>query len=324
MSLRDAIIDFPKQFAYTPVIENADRLVQKARVLVCGMGGSHLAADFISAYLPHIRLTNHRDYGLPAADAETLRESLIVASSYSGNTEETIDGYMTAGAHGYARAAIGVGGALIERAKADRVPYIALPNTGIQPRGALGFSLMAHLALLGLTEECTAAAQLEHILDPRVSEAPGQKLAARLVGRIPIIYTSQHHWLIGWNWKIKLNENTKVPAFFNVVPELNHHEMNGFDVIPSTRALSEKFVFLFLRDRQDHPRVQKRFDVLMQLYRDRSLEVIELAISGQTIFERFFSSLVLTDWTTYHLGVAYGTETEQVPMVEEFKKLITE
>lgn len=323
MSLRDAILNFPKQFSYKPVIENADRLVKKDRFLVCGMGGSHLAADFISAYLPQVPLTTHRDYGLPATDDATLRESLIVASSYSGSTEETLDVYDTARAKGLACAAIAVGGALIERAKADGTPYIQLPHTGIQPRSALGFSVMAHFALFGLAREQAEAKNLASTLDPKTSDAAGKKLAEQLTGRIPIIYASQHNWPIAWNWKIKLNENTKIPAFFNVVPELNHHEMNGFDVTASTRALSESFTFLFLRDEHDHPRVQQRFAVLEKLYADRGFAVIDLPIGGRTTFERFFSSLILADWTTYHLGTAYGVETEQVPMVEEFKKLIT-
>ena len=128
--------------------------------------------------------------------------------------------------------------------------------------------------------------------------------------------------MLAHNWKIKFNETGKVPAFCNVFPELNHHEMTGFDVQDASRHLSEKFHFVFLKDDDDHPQVQKRMDITAKLYRDRNLPVEILMLQGQSRVEKMFSSLVLADWTAYHTGEGYGLETEQVPMVEEFKGLI--
>ncbi|MDP2650929.1 MAG: SIS domain-containing protein, partial [bacterium] len=89
-----------------------------------------------------------------------------------------------------------------------------------------------------------------------------------------------------------------------------------------TRELSEKIHFIFLKDGDDHPKIKKRMEVLAKLYRDRGLPVLALELGGTTRLHKIFSSLILADWTAYHLALKYNVEPEQVPMVEEFKKLI--
>ena len=99
--------------------------------------------------------------------------------------------------------------------------------------------------------------------------------------------------------------------------------MTGFDVKDSTRELSEQFCFIFLKDEHDDPRVSKRMETLSRLYQDRGLPVIEAPLEEhENIFQTIFSSLALADWTAYYTAEIYGVESEQVPMVEEFKKLI--
>ena len=107
------------------------------------------------------------------------------------------------------------------------------------------------------------------------------------------------------------------------MPELNHNEMTGLDVVDSTRALSQNFYFLFLKDKYDHPQVTKRMEVMEKLYKGRGLKVETIELSGQDHFHKIFSSLLLADWTSYFLAISYGVDSENVPMVEEFKKLIT-
>ncbi|MBI4272789.1 hypothetical protein HY621_02980, partial [Candidatus Uhrbacteria bacterium] len=109
---------------------------------------------------------------------------------------------------------------------------------------------------------------------------------------------------------------------YNVLPELNHNEMTGFDVKETSRQLSEKFFFIFLKDHTDHPRIQKRMDILERLYQDRGLPVRVIDLEGVHPFYKIFSCLVLADWTAIYTAEQYGLESEQVPMVEEFKKLV--
>lgn len=320
--MQDAILDFHKQFEYQPKIENKSNLKKQKQFVVLGMGGSHLAADALRAYNPNIPVIIHSDYGLPAVSLEILKNSLVIASSYSGNTEEVIEGLESARKKKLSIAVIAVGGKLLELAKKYRLPYIQLPNTGIQPRSALGFSLMALLTLMDQKQALNEAKKLCKILKPKIIEKAGKGLAQKLQRQVPIVYTSENNRALAYNWKIKLNETGKIPAFYNVIPELNHNEMTGFDVAKTTTQLSNNFTFLFLTDSSDHPKNQKRMKIVEKLYKKRGLQTITLPLKGKTRFERMFTSLLLADWTAVHLAAVYGLESEQVPMVEEFKKLV--
>lgn len=317
-----AIRDFSKQFAWKPEIKDEEKLKAFGQVVVGGMGGSHLSADLLASLNVEIPVTIHRNYGLPLYTEAQRNETLYVASSYSGNTEETIDFAKTAHGKGLNLAVLAVGGKLIEFAEKNAIPRIILPDTGIQPRSALGFSLLALVTLLGNKRLAAELAGLSSSLDSAVLEVKGKELAKKISGLIPVIYASEKNASIAYNWKIKMNETGKIPAFYNVFPELNHNEMTGFDRAGGTKSLSEKFVFLFLSDDADHPQNRKRFEVTKKLYEDRGITVYVYPLSGVSRSEKVFSSLLLADWVAYHTATSYGVEPEQVPMVEQFKKLI--
>jgi len=321
--MQDAIRKFPEQFSYNPLILNEEKLGKYESYVLVGMGGSHLSADILKAIDPSMDLTIHMNYGLPKMSESKLKKSLIIASSYSGNTEEVIEAYHEAKERGLSLAVIAVGGALIDYAKADGIPYVQLPNTGIQPRSALGFSLRALMKLLQREDLLEDSSQLANTLDSRVFEKAGKALARRLKDCVPVVYTSAENFALAYNWKIKLNETGKIPAFYNVLPELNHNEMTGFDVKETSEQLSKNYYFLFLKDKNDHKKIIERMDVLQKLYTDRGLHVEEIAIEGRNIYEQIFSSLLLADWTAVYIAELYGLESEQVPMVEEFKKMIS-
>lgn len=319
--MKDAVLAFPSQFAFEPKIIGK-KIKKYPRYILAGMGGSHLAADLLLSYRPDLPLTIHNDYGLPTLPTKELKNNLLIASSYSGNTEETIDALEQALKKKMPAIIITVGGNLIDIAKKKKLPYIQLPNTGIQPRSALGFSLRAILKILGDTRGLAQSKRLAKTLNPVAAETAGRQLAESLKDRIPVIYASRTNAGIAYNWKIKLNETGKIPAFYNLFPELNHNEANGFDVRNSSKHLSDRFHFLFLTDDADHPRVQKRMQILKKLYEERGLPVTSLALTGKTVFEKIFSSLLLADWAAISTAELYGLESEQVPMIEEFKKLM--
>ena len=320
--MRDAIKNFAAQFAWEPRIENIGRWQERDRFIVAGMGGSHLAAGLLGICRPELDLIIHRDYGLPPLSKEALAGRLVIASSYSGNTEETVDAFEEAGKQGLARAAISVGGKLLQLAEESGVPYIQMPDTGIQPRSALGFSFKAHLSLMGEEEALREASGLAETLRPMDYESAGRALAEKIRGRAPVVYTSSRNAAIGYTWKIKFNETSKIPAFANVFPELNHNEMTGFDAVESIGTLSQSFFIIILRDPDDHPRVLRRMDTAAKLLSDRGLSVETLALHGSTVLDKIFASLILADWASYYTALGYGVEPEQVPMVEEFKKMI--
>ncbi|MDO8466745.1 MAG: bifunctional phosphoglucose/phosphomannose isomerase [bacterium] len=320
--MKEAIQNFPKQFAWAPKIENEDLLHQYSKFVVAGMGGSSLGADLLKVWNPLLDLVIHRDYGLPEIAEADLSRTLVIASSYSGNTEETLSAMETATEFGLAVAVVAAGGKLLAKAKELGLPYVELPADGIQPRMATGFSIKAILALLGMDEALKEIAAVAK-LNTKPSEVAGKKLAEKLVGKVPVIYTSRVNMPVAYNWKIKFNETAKIPAFANRFPELNHNEMTGFDCAPKAKPIAENFHFIFLRDSEDHPRIGKRMAVTAKLYRDRGFGVEEIEMTGGNVWEKIFSSTLLADWTAFYLAEAYGADPENVPMVEELKKLIS-
>lgn len=321
--MEQVLRDFPKQFSFQPLIENAEGWRPQNKFLLLGMGGSHLAGDLLKITHPHVDLLIHSDYGLPTSSS-ALEDRLIIASSYSGNTEEVIEGAEQALAHHLPLAVIAVGGKLLELAIDKKLPYVQLPDTGIQPRAALGFSMRALLALLGDRVALEQTALLVNNLQPTSAEEQGKKFAHVLKEKISVIYASTKNQGLAYNWKIKLNETGKIPAFYNVIPELNHNEMNGFDGGETTTTLRSHFHFIFITDSEDHPQIQKRFQVLRQLLLARNYAVSELPLQGSNPYERIFSSLLLADWCAVETAKLQGCDPEPVPIIQEFKVKIAE
>lgn len=320
--MHDAIKNFHKQFEFKPVLANAKGLKKYPLYVIAGMGGSNLAGGLLKIWKPELNIIQHRNYGLPQLSKKTLKQSLLIASSYSGNTEETIDAFQKAVKEKIPVAVIAVDGKLLNLAKKLKKPYVQLPRTGIQPRAALGFSLMALLKIMGENSGLREAANLAHLLKTSEYERAGKILTKKLKWHVPIIYTSERNSPIGYNWKIKLNETGKIPAFHNVFPELNHNEMTGFDVNINTKDLSGKFIFLFLKDVFDNPRISKRMNVTERLLREREFAAEVVMLNGKNTLHKIFSALLIADWTAYYLAKEYNTDPTEVPMVEEFKNLI--
>ena len=317
--MKEFIENFAKQFEYEPAIENKENWYKAKKFLLCGMGGSHLQGDILQMLNPTLDFLVYSDYGLP----ENIGKGrLIIASSYSGNTEETISAFKEAQAQGFPLVVSSVGGKLIELAKEHNVPYVQIPDIGIQPRSALGYTLKALLKLTGEEDLLVEIKKLAQSFSSATFEQEGKELAQKLSSKIPVIYSSRKNEPIAYNWKIKFNESAKIPSFLNVFPELNHNEMTGFDVIGATKELSGKLVILLLKDANDHPRIQKRMEVLLRLYKERGIQVEVKEFVGENLQERIFSSLILADWTAWYTAKEYGTEPEEVPMIEEFKKHI--
>ncbi len=317
--MEKTIGDFPKQFAWEPKVINGDKLGTYLRYVLVGMGGSGLAGKLLNTSNPEIDFSVHSDYGLPLYFG---KDTLVILSSYSGNTEEVISALQETQEKGVPVAVLAKGGRLIEMAEKNGLPYVQFPDTGIQPRSATGFSFRALAKLIGREDILKDTAHLQDLLLPEDLESQGKTLAKALFKKVPVIYSSYSNRSLAYIFKIKLNETGKIPAFFNVLPELNHNEMTGFDIIDSTKELSENLHFVFLKDEKDNKRIQKRMEVLEQLYKDRGFEVEIVALKGKSVFERMFSSILLADWTAYHISKLYGTQPNEVPMVEEFKKLI--
>lgn len=320
--MRDAILNFPLQFAWEPKIENAENLAKYRKFIFAGMGGSGLAGYTLQIIRPEIDLVVHSNYGLPQMAKALFKKRLFIASSYSGNTEEIIDGLTQSIQKKLSTAVITTGGTMLEIAREQKLPCIVMPKTEIEPRLALGFSFRALLSVMGDRRLLKATTKLAKDIKSTQNEEIGKALALRLHGKIPIIYTSESNGALGYNWKIRFNETSKIPAFCNVFPELNHNEMTGFDVVENTKALSERFYFILLKDEEDHPKIVRRMGILEKLYKDRGFPVEVVTLQGKNRLHKIFSSLNIVDWASLYTGEGYGVKTEEIPMIEEFKRLI--
>jgi glucose/mannose-6-phosphate isomerase len=317
----DDIKNYHKQFAYEPKVENVAKLKKKfAKFVVAGMGGSHLAADLLKTWKPGLDLVVWKNYGLPPL--KDLKDRLVIVSSYSGTTEEAIDVFNEAKKQHLAFAVVAARGKLIALAEKWKAPYVQMPDFHMQPRMATGLSIKALLALMDDKQGLIEASALATHLRPSREEHRGKDLAKRIHGSVPVIYASAPNAAIAENWKIKFNESSKTPAFWNVVPELNHNEMIGFDVKPRTTAVSRHFHFVFLKDIGDDRRIARRMNVLEKLFHDRGFKVEVVMMQGKTPLQKIFDALILADWTAYYSGKLYEVDPEEVPMVEEFKGLI--
>ena len=322
--MEESILNLPSQFAYKAKIENQDKLISDHRlVVVSGMGGSHLCVGVLRALNPNITFLIHNDYGLPELPDSIKKKTLFVFSSYSGNTEEVIDSFGLAIKEKLNFAVLTTGGTLLELAREVGAPVIVMPDLGIQPRNAIGYSTIALATILKDEYSLKKLSRLEKILDPERERPLGIEIAKTLLNSIPIIYSSVINSIVADSWKRKFNETTKIPSFFNVFPELNHNEMEGFGAIETTQKLSSIFTVYFLMDEDDYPSIQKRMDTTFSIYKKKGVKAYRIYLEGENKAEKIFRGILLADWASLELAKKhYGTDYNNVPIVEEFKKLI--
>ncbi|MBI2190922.1 MAG: bifunctional phosphoglucose/phosphomannose isomerase [Planctomycetes bacterium] len=292
------------------------------RVVIAGMGGSALPGDLLRQHAGPLAvpLEIARDYRVTG---RLTRRTLVFASSFSGNTEETLNVFRQARRAGCRLVAVTTGGKLARVAEEAGCPIARIPEdpARFQPRFASGyfFAIAAGaLSRRGLIDVGPRAmAALARFLDARMPflERAGRRLSARLPGRIPLVYTSERQGpSIGRITKIKFNENAKIPSFWNTFPELNHNEMQGFeyDVHP--------FHFILIRDPAEDPRILLRMDLFRRFLRRRGYPVSVFMLPGETELERVFSGLLFGDWASYYLAVLRGIDPVPVNFIEAFKR----
>jgi len=283
------------------------------------MGGSHLPADILKTRDPYLPLQIHKNYQLPPLSPEKLKKSLLVAISHSGNTKETISFANEALKHGYNLGIITTDGKLLEMARENKVPYIKVPTEELEPRHSLGYMTVALSEFVngGLREELET---LSESLNPSSLEEEGKDIFKEIKNCLPVFYASERNQGLAYIWKIKINETSKAPAFWNTFPELNHNELAGFDMNSKTKSISKNLHFIFLEDPADPPEIKKRAKITKEIYESKGLPVSIVKLNGKTPFEKIFNSLILSDWVSLFLAEEYGTDPFSNELVEEFKK----
>ncbi len=292
-----------------------------AGLFVCGMGGSAIGGDLAAAALGD-RLTGPmltvRGYALPSW---ATPEWTVLCSSYSGSTEETLACFEAAEALGARRLVASIGGPLVDQAREAEVPVVGLPGI-FQPRAAVAYMVVvaaevASLAGVGPrvhTEIDAAAAFLGEQSGSLQQQA--REIAALIAGAVPVIYGSDLTAPVARRWKTQVNENAKFPAFWGELPEADHNEILGW----AGAAGDERSAAIFLEDRDQHPRVARRFELTAASVQPGAAAVARIETMGETRLERLLWTVMLGDLVSLELARQRGVDPDPVEAIDRFKE----
>ena len=296
-----------------------------SNIVVGGMGGSALAGQIISSW-PKLKLPFEvvKNYDLP----EYVNEStLFIASSYSGNTEETLSALKQAQEKNAQIAIIASGGELRRIAEHNDYPVFVLPS-GYQPRMAVFFNLSALLELLSKLYDLTGEiSELHKAADwlgeqgkdllpdvPTVSNQAKQ-LAQDIVGSSIVIYSGPVLAPAAYKWKININENAKNVAWTNTLPEFNHNEFLGW----TSHPIEKPYKIVDLISNFDNKQVNKRFEISQRLLSGKRPHPYTIEARGESILTQLLWTIQLGDFTSLYLALLNGLNPTPVELIEKFK-----
>ena len=335
-SMLELIESFPEQCQDAKCIGDEFELPQgfkrSYKNIVCtGLGGSAIGADLARSYIAEdaqVPVLVNRNYTLPNFVTE---DTLVIVSSYSGNTEETLSAYREAVSRGSNIIVITSGGKLEKAAKEDDLPCLTIPE-GFPPRCALGYSffpLLTVLAKIGIIRDQAgsiddAIHNLRKLKDSRIGykiprkDNPAKKMAAEIFGKLPVIYASQDHIdAVVTRWRGQLAENSKTLSSGHLFPEMNHNEIVGWE---NPKKVLKECVAIILRDAADHPRISKRMDATRNLLKRDKVKVLEIFSSGKELLARIFSLVYIGDFVSFYLAILNGIDPTPVEKITIIKK----
>ncbi len=299
------------------------------KVVVLGMGGSAIGGDLVRTLVQEeakIPIIIHRDYGLPAFVDE---KTLIIASSYSGNTEETLSGFELALKTKAKKVVITSGGKIEKLAAANRIPVYKIEYKA-QPRAALGFSFIPTLGILqklgfisnksaDVAETIQVLEKLSAKLDEKspVKSNPAKQLAQRLYGCMPVVYGAGIAAEAAHRWKTQLNENSKCWAFYEVFPELNHNATVGF---PLPQEIASKTRVVLLRSPTFNQRVKLRYEVTCELLKQSGVAYEFVDSEGKSALAQMVSLVSFGDYVSYYLALLYKVDPSPVKVISYLKE----
>ena len=319
----DVLRTFPEQIKHSleigQSINFANSIGNSDNILILGMGGSAIGGDLLRNYLSENNDTNHieikinRDYTF---SPHLAKDSLVIASSYSGNTEETLSGVRLALEHTKNIVCITTGGELESIAKENNLNIIKIPES-FQPRCAIGYSFFPLLYLVmksGVLDnsvikriESEIVSTLDRLKQlsneysiENINDNFALSIAENLKNKIPIVYTSRAMETVGLRWRGQFQENSKRAAFGSVLPEMNHNEINSWQY---REDFNKNFLFFLLEDSLDHAQVSKRFDYLEKVLLNEKRELKRLKSVANSHLERMFKAIYLGDWISFWLAI---------------------
>lgn len=315
---------YPVQLVDT---ENDNREIKN--IIVTGMGGSALAADFVKVLLERILPIPFeviKGYELPEY---AQQHTLVIASSHSGNTEETITCLNEAIRRDCQLAAIATGGQVQTIATEHHILFGAIPHD-TQPRMGMIYNLRVLLAILqqfgliddSLSTDMSDATEWLHAESSLwIKEAPTERnyakqLALQAVGKTPVFYGGSLMAPVAYKWKISWNENAKNVAFWNYFPEFNHNEFLGW----TSHPIEKPFAVFDLVSELENPRIIKRFSLSDRLLSGLRPKSIVVPMTGSSLLRQMLWGCILADFVSIYVAILNNVDPTQVDLIEKFKR----
>lgn len=290
------------------------------KVFVAGLGGSGIGADYVKEIIRKespVPYLVGKGYEIPAyVDQHTL----AICSSYSGNTEETLNSFYQIVERGSKVVVVSSGGKLIAEAKERGIDYVQVPDDWPSPRACLGYSIVQQLGIMhklgfidgSFKHQVKSATDLLNFDQDAIKQAAA-KVANRLQNKVPIIYTTDRIEAVAVRLRQQINENSKMLCWHHVVPEMNHNELVGW-----TEKHQDKAV-VFLRNLDDYKRNQVRMDINQTIIEKYTDTLIEIYSKGNTLIERMFYLTHLGDWTSWYLSELNGVDAVEISVIDFLK-----
>lgn len=319
----DVIAAFPEQLREAVEIGKAAVInkpkVPLRQILVTGLGGSGMGANVVMDLLGstlRVPMLVNKDYHLPNY---VNKNTLLIASSYSGNTEETVMALQQGIERGAKIVCITSGGKMAKMAKENGLDLIMLP-AGRPPRGCLGYSMVQQLFVLnklGFIGK-TLLADLEKAADMLDKETDSlkklaKKYAAKWHDKLPILYAPEGYGAVAIRWRQQINENSKMLCWHHVIPEMNHNELVGW------RTKSEQWLPIFFNAPDVFVRNQYRIEINQKILSEYSNHVCELKAKGRTHLQRMLYLMFLGDWVSWYLAEQRQADAMEVKVIDYLK-----
>jgi glucose/mannose-6-phosphate isomerase len=329
----EAIYRFPDQIKEAIYIGKSIDLKNEysniKNIVLAGMGGSAIGGDVIRTILNdelNIPFYVNRNYNLPKW---VNQESLVICSSYSGNTEESLSAYNDALRNKAQIFGISTGGKLSEKLKEKGYDIVNIPG-GLQPRAALAYSFVPILLLLnkiGMISNLhinELEKSIKSLENKREHYSIGEydnpifKMAKEIYGMIPIIYgTTDSTGVVALRWKGQICENSKMLAYHNELPELNHNEIVGWGNNPD---LLNELSVIWLRDKSDNARIKARQDITKEILNGLGIMQHEVCAEGETKTDRLLDLINFGDWLSYWCAILHNTDPSPVKNIDRLKQ----
>lgn len=297
-------------------------------IVVAGMGGSAIAGDILKAVFWHtgaIPVEIVRYYSLPRfIDSHTL----LIVVSYSGNTEETLSCFHQGEKRGAKIFCISSGGELTEIAKEKSIPIVQIPKE-FPPRCAIGYltvPMLLPLKGLGIDllpdidETVTVLKDLRSKLCAAIEDNQAKRIAQSLLDKVPVIYSSYEYGVVCFRWRTQLNENSKVWAHTNLLPELNHNEIVGIGV---PAELCSKCFVVFLRDPDELVEIKRRAELTKEIISPLVSGTIDVWAKGRSTLAKLFSLIYYGDWVSFHLAMERGVDPTPIERIDYLKSQLS-